>query len=216
MPVVTTPGDPTVLRPGDDPLFPGHGRHQGDGDQEPHVQPAGPHPGEAGSRYLNVEGVKKDRYASLGVLAFELPKGGEQAGDVQVLNLRLVQSVARFTQDGKVRFFLAEPADRGTDPLAGLKFEAGSAGGVGKDAFKALHALGSVTFKKVETGHADTFELKPDEAGKRYLRDRIKSGGTILIVPVPDEDEVAATYFGAGGETEANRPRLSINGDPVR
>jgi hypothetical protein len=111
------------------------------------VQTAGPRPGEAGSRYLNVEGVKKDRYASFGVLVFELSKGGDEAGDVDKLSLRLVQSVARFTQDGKVRFFIAEPADRGTDPLAGLKFEAGSSGGVGKDAFKALHALGSMTFK---------------------------------------------------------------------
>jgi hypothetical protein len=99
------------------------------------VQPAGPRPGEAGSRYLNVEGVRKDRCASFGVLAFELPKSGDLAGDVQALNLRLVQSVARFTQDGKVRFYLAETADRGTDPLARLKFEAGSSGGVSKDAF---------------------------------------------------------------------------------
>jgi hypothetical protein len=40
--------------------------------------------------------------------------------------------------------------------VAGVKFEAGSSGGVARDAFKALHALGSGTFKKVETGHADT------------------------------------------------------------
>ena len=117
----------------------------------------------------------------------------------------------RFSQDGKVRFYLAEPTDRGADPLAGLKFEAGSSGGVGKDAFRALHPLGSGSFKKVETGHADTFELKPDEAGKRLLRDRLKAGGTILIVAVPEDEEVAATYFGAGAETEANRPRLSMD-----
>jgi hypothetical protein len=111
------------------------------------VQPAGSRPGEVGSRYFTVEGVKKDRYASFGVLVFELPKGGDQAGDVDKLSLRLVQSVSRFTQDGKVRFVVAEPADRGTNPLAGLKFEVGSSGGVGKDAFKALHPLGSGTFK---------------------------------------------------------------------
>jgi hypothetical protein len=180
------------------------------------VQPAGPRPGEAGSRYLNVEGVKKDRYASFGVLAFELPKGGDQAGDVQAVSLRLVQSVARFTQDGKVRVFVAEPADRGTEALAGLKFEAGSSGGVSKDAFKTLHALGSWTFKKVETAHADTFELKPDEAGQRFLPDRVKSDGTILIVAVPEDEEVAATYFGAGAETEGNRPRLTIEGEPAK
>ena len=166
------------------------------------VRPTGPRQSEAGSRYYNVEGVMKDRYASFGVLVFELPKGGDRAGNVDKLSLRLVQSVARFTQDGKVRFFVAEPADRGTDPLAGLKFEAGSSGGVGKDAFKALHALGSGDFKKVETGHADTFELKPDEAGQRYLRDRIKSGGTILIVAVPEDEEVAATYFREGRRRE--------------
>ena len=76
--------------------------------------------------------------------------------------------------------------------------------------------LGSVTFRKVETGHADTFDLKPDEAGQRYLRDRIKSGGTILIVAVPEDEDVAATYFGAGAEMEANRPRLSIEGEPAK
>jgi hypothetical protein len=154
------------------------------------VQPAGPRQGEAGSRYFNVEGVKKDRYASYGVLVFELPRGEGQVGEVGKMRLRLVQSNARFTQEGKVRFFLAEPSDRGTDPLAGLKFEAGSPGGVAKDAFKALHPLGSGTFKKVEMGHTDTFELKPDEVGERYLLDRLKSGGTILIVAVPEDDEV--------------------------
>jgi hypothetical protein len=175
------------------------------------VRPAGPRPGEERSRYLNVEGVKKDRYASFGVLAFELPKGGDEAGDVEKLSLRLVQSIPQFAQDGKVRFFLAEPADRGTDSLAALKFEAGTTGGVSKDAFKALHALGSVTFQKVLTGHADTFQLKPDEAWQRYLRDRIKSNGTILIVAVPDDKEVAATFFGANAQPEENRPRLGID-----
>jgi hypothetical protein len=97
-----------------------------------------------------------------------------------------------------------------------LKFEAGSSGGVGKDAFKALPALGSGTFKKVEMGHADTFELKPDEAGQRYLRDWIKAGDTILIVAVPEDEEVAATLFGAGAEVVENRPRLSIESESAK
>jgi hypothetical protein len=180
------------------------------------IQPAGPRPGEAGSRYVNVEGAKNERYASYGVLVFELPKGGYQSGEVEHLSLRLVQSVARFSLDGKVKFFLAEPADRAGDPLAGLKFEAGSPGGVAKDAFKALHPLGPATFTKAETGHVDTFHLKPDEGGRRYLRDRTKAGGTILIVAVPEDEEVAATYFGAGAEPEANRPRLSLEGEPPK
>jgi hypothetical protein len=134
--------------------------------------------------------------------------------------LGLVQSNGRFTQDGKVRFFVDEPSDRGTDPLAELKFEAGSPGGVAKDVFKALHPLGSGTFKKVETGHADTFELKPDEAGKRYLRDRIKAGGAILIVIVPADEEVVTAYlrdrdrdgskvFGRVNDQRLHRARLT-------
>jgi hypothetical protein len=174
------------------------------------VQPAGLRQGEAGSRYFNVEGARKERYASYGVLVFELPKGEDQAGDVEKLSLRLVQSVARFAQNGKVNFYLAEPADRPGDPLAGLKFEAGSPGGVGKDVFKALHPLGSGSFRKAETGHEDTFELRPDEAGRRHLQGRVKAGGTLLILAVPEDQEVAATYFGAGAEREENRPRLVI------
>jgi hypothetical protein len=29
------------------------------------------------------------------------------------------------------------------------------------------------------------------------LRDPVKAGGTVLIVAVPEDEEVAATYFGA-------------------
>ena len=133
------------------------------------VPPAGPRQGEAGSRYLNIESLKNKRYARFGVLAFELSKGGGQAGDVKTMSLRLDQSVPRFAKDGKVRFFLAEPQHRAADPLAGLRFDPKSPSGVGKDEFKALHPLGFGSFTKVETGHADTFELKPDEAGQRYL-----------------------------------------------
>jgi hypothetical protein len=143
------------------------------------VQPAGPRGGEAGSRYLNVEGTKNERYASFGLLVFQLPQGESQQGDVKDLSLRLVRSVPRFAKDGTVRFFLAEPVDRGTDTLAGLKFDESSLNGVGKDAFKASHPLGSGTFSKVKTGQVDTSKLTPDEAGRAYLRGRLKAGGTI-------------------------------------
>jgi hypothetical protein len=171
------------------------------------IQPAGPRQGEAGSRYFNVEGARNDRYASFGVLVFQLPRG---EGDVEKLRLRLVQSIPRFAKDGKIRFLLAKPRDQGTDTMAELKFDSKSPGGLGKDAFKAVHPLGSGTFTKVKTGQVDSFTLTPDQAGRTYLRDQVKAGGTILIVVVPDDEEVAATYFGAGSEPEGNRPRLSI------
>jgi hypothetical protein len=101
------------------------------------------------------------------------------------------------------------------DPLAGQKFEAGSPGVVVKEAFRALHPLDSGSFQKAETGHEDTFELRPDEAGTSYLRERVRAGGTLMIVAVPD-DEVAATYFGVRAEPEDRRPRLAIGGGPAK
>jgi hypothetical protein len=169
------------------------------------IQPAGPRQGEPGSRYFNVEGVKNDRYASFGVLVFQLPRC---EGDIEKLSLRLVQSIPRFAKDGKVRFLLAEPRDQGTDTLAGLKFDPKSPDGLGQEAFQAVHPLGSGAFTKVQTGQVDTFALTPDEARRTYLQGQLKAGGTIVIVVAPDAEAVATTYFGAGSEPEANRPRL--------
>src|SRR5262249_48162749 len=96
-----------------------------------------------------------------------------------------VQSNARFTQDGKVRFYLAEPADRAGDPLAGLKFEANSQGGVAKEAFKVLHALGSGAFGRDRArGHVRAQAGRGGEAlsagsgqGRRDDPDRHGAGG---------------------------------------
>jgi hypothetical protein len=180
------------------------------------IQPAGSRTGAAESRYFNIEGKKNERYASFGVLVFELPKDDGQQGDVENLSIRLVQSVPKFAKDGKLRFLLAEPRDRGTDSLAGLKFDTGSTDGVRKDAFKAIHRLGSGTFTTVKTGQVDSFKLIPDEAGRGCLKDRLKADGTILIVIVSDDEDVAATYFGAGSEPETNRPRLVISPEPAK
>jgi hypothetical protein len=97
-----------------------------------------------------------------------------------------------------------------------LKFDPGSTDGVQKDAFKAIHRLGSGTFTTVKTGQVDSFKLTPDEAGRGYLKDRFKVGGTILIVIVSDDEDVAATYFGAGSQPEANRPRRVISPQPAK
>jgi hypothetical protein len=180
------------------------------------VQAAGLRQGEAGSRYFNIGGVKKDRYASFGLLVFERSRSEGHVVEVGKMNLPLVQGKVRCTQDGKMRFFLAEPADRSGEPLAGLKFEAGSPGGVAMKALKALHPPGSGIFVKGETGRANAFELKPDEAGKRYLRDRVKASGTVLIVAVSEDEEVAATYFGAGAEPKGNQPQVIIDGEPAK
>jgi hypothetical protein len=71
-------------------------------------------------------------------------------------------------------------------------------------------------FARVETGHADMFELKSDEGGRNDLRDRIKARGKILIVAVPEDEGVAAVDFGAGAEPEEKRPRLGIQGEAAK
>ena len=161
------------------------------------IQPVGPRAGEPGSRYFNIEGVRNERYASFGVLVFQLPKDPDPKGDVANLSLRLIQSIPRFAKDGKIRFLLAGPSDQGSDSLTGLKFDPNSPDGLGKGAFQAVHGLGSGTFTQVRTGQADTFNLTPDEAGQRYLRGRLKAGGAIWIVVVPDDEDVPATDFGS-------------------
>ena len=45
------------------------------------------------------------------------------------------------------------------------------------------------------------------------LRGLLKTGGSLHIVVAPADDDVAATYFGAGNETEANRPRIKLLGE---
>ena len=38
------------------------------------VQPNGPRPGDAGSKYFNIEGKNNEKYASFGVLVFDLTR----------------------------------------------------------------------------------------------------------------------------------------------
>jgi hypothetical protein len=74
----------------------------------------------------------------------------------------------------------------------------------------SLTARVSARGSSIKTGHVDRFDLTPDAAGQRYLRGRLKARGPIVIVLVPGDVEVAATYFGVGSEPEANRPRLVV------
>jgi len=148
-----------------------------------------------------------DRYTSFGILLFQLPK---DQGEVGKPGLRLVPSIPGFAKDGKLRFLLAETRDPGTGVLARLRLDPKASGGIGQEAFKAVHPLGSGSFTKVKTGRVDQFDLKPDQAGRIYLRGQLKAGAAIVIVVVPDDEEVAATSFEAGGEPQGNWPRLVL------
>ena len=143
---------------------------------------------------------------------FPVPRGDEKA-EIKNLTITLVQSVPSFSGDGKIKFFLAQPADADPRSLEKLKYDPTATRGLAKDAFKSLSPLGSGVFKKVETGKVDTFVLTPDDMARNELHSVIKGGGLLHIVIAPEDDDVAATFFGAGDETDANRPRIKLGGE---
>ena len=151
------------------------------------VQPTGPRTGDAGSKYFNIKGKDSGKYASFGVLAFEMPKEFK-ASKIKGMALTLVQSVPAFAKDGAVKIYLAPELE----PAAELKFDAKSENGAG-DQIKFLNELCSSTFKKVKTGEPQAFTLKLDDACK----ERIAKGGKLCLVIVPADSTVAATYVGA-------------------
>lgn len=70
------------------------------------VQPSGPRPGEGGSKYFNIQGKDNEKYASFGVLVFELPK--EVMGkEIKGMTLTLIQSIPQFAKDGSIKLFFA-------------------------------------------------------------------------------------------------------------
>ena len=135
------------------------------------VQPNGPRPGDAGNKYLNIEGKDNDKYASFGVLVFEVPK---EVRDKKVKSVTLIfaQSIPRFAKDGAIRFFLAPDLDVTKE----LKFDPNASDGVGSQ-IKPLHPLGSGNFKKVETGKTESFSLTVDDTA----RGQIAKGGKLCL-----------------------------------
>jgi hypothetical protein len=106
------------------------------------VQPTGPRTGDGGSKYFNIQGKDTGKYASFGVLVFEMPKE-TNASKIKGMTLTLVQSVPAFAKDGAVKIYLAPELDPATE----LKFDAKSENGVG-DQIKVLNELCSSTSKK--------------------------------------------------------------------
>lgn len=170
------------------------------------VQPSGPRAGRTGEGFFNVEGKKNGeggKYASFGLLEFPSSDVGGEVGKGSALLLTLTQSIARFSVDGRIKFYLV------TSDLdaKGLKFDPSGIDGLGSQV-EAKLPVGSGEFKKGETGRADTFALTLDEKTRSSIRDRAAKGDPIRIVVVPDDESVAATYFGAGSDDASRRPRL--------
>ncbi|HEY2157279.1 MAG TPA: hypothetical protein VGH33_16750 [Isosphaeraceae bacterium] len=171
------------------------------------VQPGGPQTGRTGAVFFNVEGRKNGdsgKYASFGVLEFPAAEFAE-VGKGGTLTLTLTQSVARFSADGPLKIYLATT---NLDPRA-LKFDLAGIDGLGSQV-SSKSALGSVSFKKAETGKADSFTLTLDDASRDFIKARASKGEPIQLVVAPDDETVAATYLGAGPTEATRRPRLAV------
>ena len=176
------------------------------------VQPAGVRGGKPGETYLNVEGRHNGdggKYASFGVLEFPAPKTIGEGDKGATLTLTLVQTVARFSKDGKLKVYLAT----GDFETKDAKFNMGGVDGLGS-LVPSKTLLGANEFKKTETGHTETLTLTLNEAALGYLRARATKGENIRLVLVPDDEDVAATYFGSGADDESRRPRLKVAARP--
>jgi hypothetical protein len=165
------------------------------------IQPTGPRAGDAGSKYFNVEGKSNEKYASFGVLVFEIPKE-IQGKQIKNLKLSMVQSIPKFAKGGGIEFFLApDLSDEGE-----LKFDPNASRGVGNQ-IRSLLPLGSGQFKKIETGKVDVFNLTVDDT----VRERVAKGGKVCLVITPVDEAVAATYFGATDAAMDKSPRLMVD-----
>ena len=164
------------------------------------IQPNGPRQGDAGTKYFNIQGKDNGKFASFGVLVFEMPKKLE-GSKIKSVTLTLVQSVPSFAKDGDVKIMLAPELD----PSSELKFDPSSDNGVGNQ-IKKLLDLGSGTFKKVKNGETQEFRLKLDETG----RERIAKEGRLCVVIVPGDSNVAATFMGKSESDKSSTPRLKV------
>jgi hypothetical protein len=164
------------------------------------IQATGPRAGDAGTKYFNIQGKGNERYASIGVLIFEVPEAVKDK-PLKSVTLTLVESIPQFAKDGAIQFFLAPAPDN----AAALKFDPNAPDGVGGQ-IKPLHPVGRGDFKKTETGKLDAFTLTADDV----VRERIAKGGKLCVVIVPADANVAATYFGANESAKENSPRLTV------
>jgi hypothetical protein len=170
--------------------------------------------GDNGVRFLNVQGKSSGedgKYACFGVLDFTLPKpaANAQPAKIKSLSLKLTQSVARFSKEGSYRVELTE--DSASD-LSSTKFDSATTDGVGTQ-IKSRRALARSTFKPEKTGHEATIALKFDETTKAYVTKQLEIGGSLRILFVPDDANVAATFAGVEHAVAEYKPVLVIERD---
>jgi len=165
------------------------------------IQPNGPRSGEAGKGFFNIEGRGNGKYASFGVLVFDLPRNID-GKTVRSLTLNLVQTTPKFAKAGAINLFLSSELDA----KVALKFDLETLDGVGKQ-IESLQPLGSGDFKNPEQGKVQSFGLELSDA----VRDQITKAGKLYLVLVPADATVAATYQGVDEKAKEKGPTLMLD-----
>lgn len=140
--------------------------------------------------YFNVQGSSHGRFASYGVLDFDLPVL-PAADSLSESKLVLAQSLASFTTDGDVGVYLSREL-----AVSNPRYQAGKVGreAVGS-AFGDLIKLSDYFFWADSDGYDDAIALFQGPA-EAYLLSLLGSGGTLRLLVVPESASVAATWAG--------------------
>ncbi len=179
-----------------------------------YVNPAGPETRNGMNRQFYVEGKSNGeggKYACFGVLDFPASKLAASDEKPKGMTLYLTQRLAKYSKSGKLKFYLASDSKRDLQALVGsMKFQLAAPNGLG-DQFKSKNPLGAGTFTSEGENKVDAFALTFDDTTREIVVGQIRQAGTVRIIVVPDDPDVAATYFGHLENEAASRPRLKID-----
>jgi len=176
----------------------------------------GPKTGDNGAKYLNVEGKSKGKYASYGLVRFDLTAAKAEldkmfsAGKYQItgIALNLSQSIAGFSAAGGVNIYYT-PDD--STAATGLKYPYNPSG----PSLKGLQ-VGSCKFA-VSAAHSPAGKTRDicdltKLAGSKELANHIMQRKTLTLILAEADPNVAATW--AGKENGAP-PLLSLKASPT-
>ena len=171
------------------------------------------------NRFFNVEG-DDDAFAVYSLADFSTGSIG-QVSAINSLSLDLTQSLAFFSANGGMEFFLASDTRDVdlNDPARFMSAQANGGANTGADVvgneFGTLFPLGSGTFTETATGDVNTFTFSLDAAGEAFAISQINSGGLLRIIATPADTNVQATYSGAGSIlTPPSPPVLNVVSTP--
>jgi hypothetical protein len=186
------------------------------------IQPGGARMFNNGKRFMNIEGIHNNNFASFAVADFSSGNLVNSNGNmmpstptgINAVTITLTQANASFTNAGSLNFYLAEGTTTSIQPNdAAVIFDATDNEGLNGQ-LAPVHFLGSATFTGTYTpvdtsGTQDTFTFPPDSSTQldsatvAYVLGVLTAvnpdgtvGGTLRVLVTPPDPDVSATYTG--------------------